>query len=73
MAKTENKVETKAPEVTTDPEVTKAKKVHTFISSNKYLTVNSLGVQFVAGKATTEDLEVAKALATIDGVTLVEE
>lgn len=48
-------------------------KVYNFVSSNKYLTVSSLGVQFVNGKATVTDVEVAKALATIDGVTLIEE
>lgn len=48
-------------------------KEYKFVSSNKYLTVSSLGVQFVKGKATVTDLEVARALATIDGVTLVED
>lgn len=48
-------------------------KVYNFVSANKYLTVSSLGVQFVKGKATVTDLEVAKALATLDGVTLVED
>ena len=60
---TENKAENKA---------TKEKK-YTFISTNKYLTVASLGVQFINGKATVTDVEVARALATIDGVTLVED
>ena len=51
---------------------TKAK-VYTFKSVNKYLTCAHLGVQFIDGKATTENLEVAKALAKIEGVELVEE
>lgn len=58
--------ETKAP-------TTKAGKVYNFTSSNPFLTVTSLGVQFVAGKASTKDLSVARALVTIDGVELVEE
>lgn len=48
-------------------------KAYKFVSSNKYLTVSSLGVQFVNGKATVTDLEVARALATIEGVTLIED
>lgn len=60
----ETKAETKA--------TTKAK-VYNFVSANKYLTVSSLGVQFVNGKATVTDVEVARALATLDGVTLVED
>ena len=39
-------------------------------STNKYLTVSSLGVQFMAGKYTTTDPAVAKALMEIDGVDL---
>lgn len=61
--KTENKAETKASK----------EKTYSFVSANKYLTVASLGVQFIKGKATVTDLAVAKALATIDGVTLVED
>lgn len=60
----ETKAETKA---------TTAKKKYNFVSANKYLTVSSLGVQFVNGKATVTDVEVARALATLDGVTLVED
>lgn len=60
-----------------DPQTQKApeveEKAYKFVSSNKYLTVSSLGVQFVNGKATVTDLTVARALATIDGVTLVED
>lgn len=48
-------------------------KVYKFVSDNKFLTCASLGVQFMNGKAETESLEVAKALATLSGVTLVEE
>lgn len=50
-----------------------APKVYTFKSANKYLTCAHIGVQFIDGKATTENLEVAKALAKIEGVELVEE
>ena len=47
-------------------------KVYTFKSDNKYLSCASLGVQFINGIATTTNLAVARALAKIDGVTLVE-
>lgn len=58
----------------TAPEEQKeAKKVYHFTSVNPFLSCVSLGVQFVDGKATTNDLSVARALATIDGVELVEE
>lgn len=63
----ETKAETKA--TTTKKEA----KAYNFVSANKYLTVSSLGVQFVNGKATVTDVEVARALATLDGVTLVED
>lgn len=55
------------------PEQEKEDKVYTFKSKNPFLSCVSLGVQFVDGKATTDDLSVARALATIDGVDLVEE
>ena len=42
-------------------------------SSNKYLTVSSLGVQFMAGKYTTTDPAVARALLEIDDVELIED
>ena len=50
-----------------------AVKVYNFTSKNSFLSCVALGVQFVSGKASTTNLEVAKALATIDGVELVEE
>lgn len=56
-----------ATEATT--EVTGAKE-YKLRSANKYLTVSSLGVQFMAGKYTTTDPAVAKALMEIDGVDL---
>lgn len=63
-----------APVVDTKPvEAVKPVKVYAFTSENAYLTVSSLGVQFIDGKATTTDLAVARALATIEGVKLVEE
>ena len=73
MAKKENA--NKATGVENTPvkpvEDVKPVKVYKFASENKFLTVTSLGVQFVGGKASTTDLAVAKALATIDGVSLV--
>ena len=50
-----------------------AEKVYRFKSVNKYLSCASLGVQFIKGEATTTDIAVARALAKIDGVTLVED
>lgn len=49
------------------------KKVYTFTSSNPFLSCVGLGVQFINGKASTTNLEVARVLATLDGVELVEE
>lgn len=46
-----------------------AAKVYNFTSDNKFLTCSALGVQFMNGKASTINLEVAK----IDGVKLVED
>lgn len=48
-------------------------KTYKFTSSNKYLTVANLGIQFRDGKAETTNLEVAKALAKVGGVEMVEE
>ena len=50
-----------------------AEKVYKFKSENPFLSVVSLGVQFINGNASTKDLAVARALARIDGVTLVED
>lgn len=87
MAPEETK-ETKAPEeteggtqkeekakatTTTTTTTAKAEKVYKFTSKNKYLTCSAVGVQFIDGKAETKSLEVAKVLATLDGVTLIEE
>lgn len=60
-------------ETKTETKATTKAKAYNFVSANKYLTVSSLGVQFVNGKATVTDVEVARALATLDGVTLVED
>lgn len=49
-----------------------AEKVYTFKSSKKFLSCAALGVQFINGVAKTSNLEVARALAKIDGVELVE-
>ena len=48
-------------------------KVYKFTSTNPYLTVADLGIQFRQGKAETSNLNVAKALAKVGGVELVEE
>ena len=48
-------------------------KVYRFKSDNKFLSCVSLGVQFINGTASTTNLAVARALAKIDGVTLVED
>ena len=68
------KANTKATEVT--PEVTaeeKPTKVYKFISQNKFLTCTALGVQFMNGTAETTSVEVARELAKISGVQMVEE
>lgn len=58
------------PTVTPD---TPKKTVYRFTSENKFLTSVGLGIQFVDGKAETDNLEVAKALCKISGVTRVED
>lgn len=72
----ETKQEQIPVEATTTDKATEAnteeENVYNFISSNKFLTVASLGVQFVNGKASTKDITVARALATIYGVERVE-
>lgn len=62
-------------QVTEEPKVeAKAEaKVYNLRSSNKYLTVSSLGVQFMAGKYSTTDPAVVRALMKIDGVDLNED
>lgn len=56
---------------------TKAKstteKVYKFKSADKFLSCTALGVQFINGTASTTNLAVARALAKIDGVTLIED
>lgn len=54
-------------------EDTKKEKVYKLRSSNKYLTVSSLEVQFMAGKYETTDPAITKALLTLDGVELLED
>lgn len=51
----------------------KPKKVYHFTSENPYLTVSAVGVYFSDGKASTDNLSVAKYLAGLEGVELVEE
>ena len=48
-------------------------KVYKFKSTDKFLSCVALGVQFVDGTASTTNLAVARALAKIDGVTLIED
>lgn len=50
----------------------KPKKVYHFTSENPYLTVSAVGVYFSNGKASTDNLAVAKYLAGLEGVELVE-
>lgn len=65
---TKAKTESKAKETKPTTE-----KVYAFKSENKYLSCASLGVQFIDGTFSTTNLAVARALAKIDGVTLIEE
>ena len=65
-----------SPEVTPEQEEKKEdkpKKVYHFTSENPYLTVSAVGVYFSNGKASTDNLAVAKYLAGLEGVELVEE
>ena len=69
-----------SPEVTPEQEAKKEakkedkpKKVYHFTSENPYLTVSAVGVYFSDGKASTDNLAVAKYLAGLEGVELVEE
>lgn len=57
----------------TKKETKKADKVYKFKSANKFLSCVGLGVQFINGVATTDNLAVAKALVKIEGVELVED
>lgn len=61
------------PEAKTPKAETPKGKVYKFVSDNKFLTCSSVGVQFINGKAETSILEVAKVLATLSGITLVED
>ncbi len=72
--KTEGATQT-APEKGAKAEAKKTEgaKVYNFTSKKKFLTCAGLGVQFIDGKASTTNLEAAKALVKIDGVELVEE
>lgn len=51
----------------------KPKKVYHFTSENPFLSVSSVGVYFSKGKASTDNLAIAKYLAGLEGVELVEE
>ena len=64
----QNKAKEKAKETEGTTE-----KVYQFKSANPFLSCVALGVQFINGTASTTDLAVARALAKIDGVTLVED
>ena len=48
-------------------------KVYKFKSADKFLSCVALGVQFINGTASTTNVVVARALAKIDGVTLIED
>lgn len=48
-------------------------KVYKFKSENPYLTVADLGIQFRQGEAQTANLNIARALAKVSGVELVED
>lgn len=50
-----------------------SKRVYKLRSTNKFLTVSALGVQFMNGKFQTTDPAVAKALMDFAGVELEEE
>ena len=65
-----------APEATDTKKAgknTEGAKVYKFTSENKFLSCLALGIQFIDGKASTNNLEVAKALVKIKGVALIEE
>ena len=65
-----------SPEVTPEQEEKnedKPRKVYHFTSENPYLTVSAVGVYFSDGKASTDNLAIAKYLAGLEGVELVEE
>lgn len=64
---------TEEPKVEAKAEAKAEAKVYNLRSSNKYLTVSSLGVQFMAGKYSTTDPAVVRALMEIDGVDLNED
>lgn len=69
MATTNKEAQVKAAQEVKEE---KKAKVYNFLSDNKFLTCSALGIQFMDGKASTTNLEVAKALVKIDGVKLVE-
>lgn len=71
--KASEKKATKKDEGKDTAKTTEVKKVYKFTSQNKYLTVGAVGIQFTNGTAQTDNIEVAKVLAKIDGVSLVEE
>ena len=52
---------------------TEGAKVYKFTSVNKFLSCCALGIQFIDGKASTTNLEVAKALTRIEGVERIED
>jgi len=54
----------------TEGKATKKSREYKLRSGNKYLTVGSLGVQFINGLYVTHDADEAKALLTIDDISL---
>ena len=69
----QNKAKEKAKETEGVETEGTTEKVYQFKSANPFLSCVALGVQFINGTASTTDLAVARALAKIDGVTLVED
>lgn len=70
MAEQAKKAEEKAGQAKKAESATE--KVYKFRSANEFLSCVALGVQFIGGTASTTNLAVARALAKIDGVTLIE-
>lgn len=61
-----------APEAAKAEAKAEAKKTYTLRSSNKFLTVSELGVQFMNGKYVTSNPGIAKALLSYDGIELMD-
>lgn len=75
MANTKTAAEKAAQNSTETAEVQEApvKRVYELRSTNKFLTVSALGVQFMRGRYKTDNPAIAKALLNYEGVELVED